>query len=124
MRKDMHHRLFPSAFSMLALTIFEQIASQNLNSNTNERWDLLQACLCNSSQKCFMRMNFDTMAWDEGKEDVSAFYHLVWAAALVILDAVFAERLLDCFTQSLHGRLRNHALAPHGNWMKLLDAWL
>lgn len=61
-RKNVHCRLMPSAFSRSALAIFEQVASENLNSNTEELWDLLQARLCISSHQCGMIMMFYTMA--------------------------------------------------------------
>lgn len=113
MRKDVHRRLFPRAFSGSALAIFEQVASKDLDLNTDELWELLQAHLCDSSHQRITRMTFDTMAWEERKEQLSAFAHHLRVAALALPEAVSDERLIDSFTQSLHGCLRNHALPAY-----------
>ena len=56
------------------------------------------------------------MAWDESGERVTQFAHWLRAAAVALPETIPKKRLLDRFTHSLTGRLREHALAVQGTF--------
>ena len=56
------------------------------------------------------------MEWDEGTESISQLAHRLRAAAVALPERVSEERIIDLFTQSLSGRLRDHALAVRGRF--------
>ena len=111
-----HRRLLACAFSGTALAIFEDVTSTHLDADANTLWETLQGRLCSSSHQRSLRIGFDTMEWEEGRETIGQFAQRLRTAAVALPDAVSDERLLDRFTQSPSGRLRDHALAVQGTF--------
>ena len=98
------------------MAIYESVAAENLESTAEELWQELSLRLCKAGDRRALRLQLDTISWQEGKETVNEFASRVRASALMLTNTISDEIMLDRFVQSLPANMRNLALSIPGTF--------